>query len=125
MKYPKYYNYIVNYFISNKLRYFQDGTYDYSKFPHDIRLNSILERYNKLVKIELGEKRTCNWVIFMQFINKEFSRINELLAKNSNLNVIYMQKTTKFGKSKYNYHENKENTLLIIEQDKIKKNITQ
>ena len=61
----------------------------------------------------------------MQFINKELSRINELLAKNSNLNVIYMQKTTKFGKSKYNYHENKENTLSIIEPDKIKKNISQ
>ena len=29
LQYPNYYNY----FISNKLRYFQDGTYDYSKFP--------------------------------------------------------------------------------------------
>ena len=83
MQYPKYYNYIVNYFISNKLRYFQDGTYDYSQFPPDIRSNSILERYNKIVKIELGEKRTCNWVIFLQFINKELLRINELLSKNS------------------------------------------
>ena len=124
LQYPKYYNYIVNYFISNKLRYFQDGTYDYSKFPPDIRSNSILERYNKLVKIELGEKRTCNWVIFMQFINKELSRINELLAKNSNINVIYKQKT-KFGVNKYNYQENNENTLSLIEPDKIKKNITQ
>ena len=68
LQYPKYYNYIVNYFISNKLRYFQDGTYDYSKFPPDIRSNSILERYNKLVETELGEKRTFNWVGFVNFI---------------------------------------------------------
>ena len=61
----------------------------------------------------------------MQFINKELSRINELLAKNSNINVIYKQKTTKFGESKYNYQENNENTLSLIEPDKIKKNITQ
>ena len=56
LQYQNYYNYITNYFISNKLRYFQDGTYDYSKFPPDIRSNSILERYNKLIKTELGKK---------------------------------------------------------------------
>ena len=56
MQYPNYYNYIVNYYISNKLKYFQDGPYDYSKFPPDIRSNSILERYNKTIKTELGEK---------------------------------------------------------------------
>ena len=124
LQYPNYYNYITNYFISNKLRYFQDGTYDYSKFPPDIRSNSILERYNKLIKTELGEKRTCNWVSFMQFINKELNRINESLAKNSNINIIYSQKTTKFGKSKYNYEYNSENNLPKKEVVN-KKNISQ
>ena len=124
LQYPKYYNYITTYFISNKLRYFQDGTYDYSKFPPDIRSNSILERYNKIVKTELGEKRTCNWVNFMHFINKELSRINEILATNKNFNILYFQKTTKFGKSKYNYEYNKENKSTKIESFN-KRNITQ
>ena len=124
MQYPSYYNYIVNYFISNKLKYFQDGSYDYSKFPPDIRSNSILERYNKTIKTELGEKRECNWVVFMQFINKELNRINELLGKNSNVNLVYHQKLTKFGKNKYNYEYNKEKELrksITVE----KKNISQ
>ena len=48
------------------------------------------------------------------------------MVKNSNLNVIYFQKTIKFGKKIYNYENNDENTLQIIETDKIKKkNISQ
>ena len=47
----------------------------------------------------------------MQFINKELNRINELLSKNSNNNIIYFQKTTKFVKNKYNYEYNLENKL--------------
>ena len=61
-QYPKYNNYIINYFLDAKLKYFIDGSYDYSKFPPDIRSNSVLERYNKEIKLQLGEKRTCNWV---------------------------------------------------------------
>ena len=38
----------------------------------------------------------------MSFINKEIYRINDLLGKNENINVIYSQKNTKFGKQKYN-----------------------
>ena len=40
--------------MGNKLKYFEDGSYDYSKFPNDIRSNSILERYNKIIKTNLG-----------------------------------------------------------------------
>ena len=40
-QYPEYYNYIVRYFMDCKLKYFQDGSYDYSKFPPDISSNSI------------------------------------------------------------------------------------
>ena len=64
LQYPKYYNMIHNYFLDAKLKYFEDGSYNYSKFPKDIRSNSILERYNKIIKTELEEKRTCNWVVF-------------------------------------------------------------
>ena len=64
LQYPKYYNMFHNYFLDAKLKYFEDGSYNYSKFPKDIRSNSILERYNKIIKTELGEKRTCNWVVF-------------------------------------------------------------
>ena len=117
-QYPKYTNYIVNYFIDNKLKYFKDGTYDYSKFPKDIRSNSILERYNKTIKTEFGEKRTCNWVKFLNFINREIDRINEILGKNENINVLYESKQTKFGKSKYNINLNN----AINKENKIEKN---
>ena len=33
LQYPDIYNYIVNYFLECKLKYFQEGSYDYSKFP--------------------------------------------------------------------------------------------
>ena len=48
LQYPKYYNLLFNYFLENKIKYFKDGSYNYNKFPKDIRSNSILERYNKL-----------------------------------------------------------------------------
>ena len=47
----------------------------------------------------------------MLFINKELSRINESLAKNSIINTHYFQKTKKFVKSKYNNEINFENKL--------------
>ena len=63
-QYPKYYNMINQYFLDVKLKYFQDGSYNYNKFLKDIRSNSILERFNKIVKAALGVKQTCNWAIF-------------------------------------------------------------
>ena len=83
------------------MKYFKDDSYNYNKFPKDIRANSILERYNKTVKKDLGTKRTCNWVIFLNFINNEINRINEQLSKNENINVLYNSKLTKFGTEKY------------------------
>ena len=38
--------------------------------------------------MELGEKRTCNWVVFLNFINRELERINNILSKNENINVL-------------------------------------
>ena len=52
--------------------------FNYNVFPPDIRSNCILERYNKIIKTELGSKRNCNWVIFLNFINKELDRLNEI-----------------------------------------------
>ena len=45
----------------------------------------------------------------MIFINKEIFRINDLLGKNENINVIYSQKNTKFGKQKYTYNKYQKN----------------
>ena len=70
-------------------------------FPKDIRSNSVLERYNRTIKQYLGEKRTCNWVVFLNFINKEILGINELLGKNENINILFTKKLTKFGKEKF------------------------
>ena len=49
----------------------------------------------------MGEKRTCNWVVFLNFINNEILRINELLGKNENINILFAEKHTKFGKEKF------------------------
>ena len=109
-QYPLYNNFIKGYFTEIKLKYFMNESFNYNKFPKDIRSNSILERYNKTIKEELGQKRTCNWVVFINFINKEIIRINLQLSKNENINVLYKSKYTKFGKEKYsaklNYDKN-------------------
>ena len=127
-QYPLYYNLINSYFKDTKIKYFRDDSYNYNKFPKDIRANSVLERYNKIVKRDLGEKRTCNWVIFLNFINNEIDRINKELIENQNVNVLYNMKTTKFGLDKYNNSDdikisNKNNTNEIIENQK--KNINE
>ena len=60
-----------------------------------------MERYNWIIKQYFGEKRTCNWVVFLNFINNEILRINELFGKNENLNIFFAKKLTKFGKEKF------------------------
>ena len=128
-QYPKYYNLFHNYFLDTKLKYFEYGSYNYSKFFKDIRSNSILERYNKIVKTELGEKRTCNWVVFLNFINKEIIRINDILGKNENKNILFESKFSKFGINKFNTITNEEsikenkNLIKLVEINE-KMNIT-
>ena len=97
----KFKNYIKGIFSDRKMKYFIDESFNYEKFPKDIRSNSILERYNKTIKEELGQKRTCNWVVFFNFINKEIIRINQQFSKNENINILYKSKYTKFGIEKY------------------------
>ena len=57
---------------------------------------------------------------FLIFINKEIIRINEILSKNENINVLFNRKTTKFWKEKYNNKINNEiSNLNSIIQEKI------
>ena len=107
LQYPKIYHNLFAYFLDTKLKYFIDVSYDYSKFPDDIRSNSVLGRYNKRIKTYLGEKRICNWVVFLNFINNEIICIFDILGKNENVNILFAEKNTKFGRSKYS-NTNKE-----------------
>ena len=118
LQYPKYYNLLTNYFLTTKMKYFIDGSYNYDLFPKDIRSNSILERYNKIIKDRLGEKRQCNWVVFLNFINDEIMRITNLLGKNENINILNSMKNTKFGLEKYQINLNKPSTNINNLQDK-------
>ena len=77
-----------------------------------------MERYNKTIKIELGEKRTCYWVIFLNFINRELDRIKNILPKNENINVLYQMKYTKFGLEKFANKDSKSN---VIDEKNLKK----
>ena len=84
---------------------------------------SILERYNKIVKRDLGKKRTCNSIIFLKFINSEINRINIELVENQNINALYNMKATKFGIEKYaisdsNAKLNNNDSDRVIEIDK-------
>ena len=125
-QYPNNYNGIYDYFIDNKFKYFQNNSYNYCLFPKDIRSNSILERYNKTIKEELGEKRTCNWVVFLNFITKELDRITLKLSKNENVNVLYSMKHSKFGLDKFvNKNNNNIGNKFIIENEERNKNISE
>ena len=117
LQYPKYYNLLTNYFLTTKMKYFIDGSYNYDLFPKDIRSNSILERYNKTIKDRLGEKRQCNWVVFLNFINDEIIRITNLLGKNENINILNDMKKTKFGLEKYQLNLNKTSNIINKEEE--------
>ena len=125
-QYPNYYNMINGYFKETKLKYIKDDSFNYNNLPKDIRTNSILERYNRIVKRDLGEKRTCNWVIFLNFINNEIIRINKELFESQNINVLYNAKITKFGLEKYNniYNNDNLNKESSNERHEIKENIS-
>ena len=56
-----------------------------------------------------------HWVISCNFINSEINRINNLLEKNENINVLFYSKNTKFGKEKFltNYNNIKNDDIVI------------
>jgi len=116
--YPIYYNYLHNYFLENKLKYFQDNSLNYYLCLKDVRSNSILERYNRHIKTVLNKKRYCNWILFLNFINDELIAVYKKLSKNTNLNVQY-EKKTKFGLIKYGGDDKNSNKKKIISNDSI------
>ena len=84
-EFPNYDNFINNYFIRNKKKYFEDGSLDYSNVPKDCRSNSFLENYNGFIKNKLGKYRIVNWVNFMNFLKEESQRsISKLFNATSN-----------------------------------------
>ena len=87
-EYPKYKNYINNYYIKNK-KPFLDRSLDYCTIPKDCRTNIFLESYNEYIKKKLGEKRIINWVNFIYFLKEESERwINKLSDITNNYNTI-------------------------------------
>ena len=50
-------------------------------------------------------------VIFLNFKNDELERIDNILGKNENINVLYKKKSTKFGIDKYKPNYPQQNTI--------------
>ena len=92
-KYPKYYNFINQYFKVNKLDYFKDLLLNYSTIPNDCRSNNYLENYNGFIKLKLGKHRIINWVDFINFIKEESARAIEKLFGNEINTYIFDDKT--------------------------------
>ena len=44
----------------------------------------------------------------MNIIKKEINKINEILGKNENINVLYSKKNTKFARKRFNFGKVKE-----------------
>ena len=111
-RYPEYSNFITNYFVKYKKKYFQDGTYNYSLIPKDCRTNSFLENYNNFIKHNLGKKNIVSWLNFIEFIYDDIERNEKKLYQDSNKNIRYHSKYTKFKLGKYlesnhnNYNNN-------------------
>ena len=63
----------------------------------NVPCNSYLENYNLYMKSKLGKKYNLNWFKFMRF----FKRTRDKLTINTNKNLEYYSKFTKFKKSKF------------------------
>lgn len=94
-------NFINNYFIKNKRKYFVNEDYNYSKDLYAVRSNSYIESYNKYVKNELGNKKIVNWATFINFLKNESERTKKKLIEISNQNVKVSKNKSKFGINKY------------------------
>ena len=118
-KYSKYENYINNYFVKEKLKYFEDNSLNYHLIPEKLRTNNFLENYNRYIKKKLGEKRIINWINFIHFIKEESDRsINKLLnITEDNFNISDMSKKKySVDSSNNNIYEPFNN---IIEENKL------
>ena len=109
-KFPKYSNFIRNYFVKNKKELFTNGDYNYSKIPQDCKSNSFLENYNKYLKLLLGRKRIINWFNFLNFLKEESDRAYEKLIDIKNYNIEFKLTKTKFY-NKYLDYVNENNNI--------------
>ena len=119
-----YSNYINNYFLPNKLPYFEDNSLNYYNVPKDARTNNFLENYNGYIKNKLGKFRTVNWVNFLNFIKEESDRsIQKLLATNIKTEK-YSYKPSKEIKLKKGNIMNQMNNLNKSKTNEYKKDIS-
>ena len=101
-KYPDFINFFNNYFIKYKRQFFVSGEYNYNNLPIDCRSNSYIENYNLYLKRKLGKKYNLSWNKFLRFIKNESLRFRNKLTFETNINIDYNSKKTKFGNLKYN-----------------------
>ena len=112
-------NFIDNYFMKYKLKFFISGEINYRLLPIDCRTNSSLENYNKIMKESLGKNKYIHWINFINFINSESTRIKNKIYKNLNHNIQFKSKSTKFGLKKY-INDLNPNNEFITNKDKKK-----
>ena len=62
----KFSNFINNYFIKNKRKYFISKDFDYYNIPQDIRSNSYIETYNKFISCNQKSPPNYPGIIFTQ-----------------------------------------------------------
>ena len=121
--YPYYNNFLNEYFVKNKIKYFIDDSLNYSKYPKNVRSNSILERYNRHVKEQINKKRYCNWIIFLKFINTEISRVDNILSKNENINIAFSKKKLNLVQRNFQIIIRKyQKMMLLLKNTKLMKN---
>ena len=122
-KFPEYYNYINNYFLPSKIKYFEDNSLNYLDVPKDCRSNSFLENYNGYIKEKLGKKRQVNWVNFLNFIKDESKRsIEKLLNSAQHFDDSTFRNYYLNREKDYNYYKDNQNK---IKKDKINKRVEQ
>ena len=110
INYIGYKEYIDEYFIKYKHKYFTDISYNYSLTPIDCRSNSYLETYNKYIKNNLENKKDIPCLNFITFVKNESLRIEKT-------NIKIKSKKSKFKENKYI-------EKILTDQNNTKNNLT-
>ena len=106
----------LEYFVTEKLKYFLNNSLYYNIYPKYVRSNSILENYNMYMNNILGNKQLIEYITILNFIKKEDERFfKEFNLKSRNYNEII-----KFKKRyKHNDDKNKILNFNIIEENRM------
>ena len=107
-QYPKYKNFVNNYFKKHKFPYFIDKSLDYHNIPNDSYTNNYLENYNRYLKNQLGKHRVINWINFLNFLKLESDRIINKLLDNSNHDLLLNDNNNKLISNTINNNEDEE-----------------